>query len=298
MPELVTPGFLDAPAEFCGWEGARFAILPMPYDSTCSYGVGCRHGPAAILDASLQVEYYDDDLGLTPYEAGIATLRPVAQVASGPADNIAAIEEVADEIVVAGKIPVGLGGEHSVSLALYRALARRYPGLSVLQIDAHLDLRAAYQGSPYSHACVMRRILEEGARTVQVGIRSGDEDEWALVAERNLTVFRAREIVPRPAESWIPKVLAALPAGPLFVTVDLDGFDPSVIPGTGTPEPGGLSWYQGLALLEAVCAARPVVGFDVVELQPVPGSRVSDFAAAKLVHKLMGYVLKGAPRGG
>jgi agmatinase len=294
MPELVTPGFLDAPLGFCGWEGARFAILPMPYDSTCSYGVGCRHGPAAILEASRQVEFYDDEVGLTPCEAGIATLRPVEQVVSGPAEALAAIEAAADEIVTAGKIPVGLGGEHSVSLALYRALAKLHPGLSVLQIDAHLDLRAAYQGSPYSHACVMRRLLEEGARTVQVAIRSGDREEWEFVAERGLAVFRAREIVPQPPEAWIPAVLAALPAGPLFVTVDLDGFDPSVIPGTGTPEPGGLSWYQGLALLRAVCAARPVVGFDVVELEPVPGSRVSEFAAARLVHKGMGYVLIGA----
>jgi len=293
MPELCVPGFLDAPGG-CAWEDARFAVLPLPYDSTCSYGVGCRHGPTAILEASRQVEFFDEELGLSPFEAGIVTLRPVEQVVSGPEANLAAIEAAAEEIVAAGKTPVGLGGEHSVSLALYRALARRHPGLAVLQIDAHLDLRAAYQGSPYSHACVMRRILEAGAATVQVAIRSGDEEEWAFVAERGLAVFRAREIVTRPPEAWIPDAIRALPAGPVFVTVDLDGFDPSVIPGTGTPEPGGLGWYPGLALLRAVAAARPVVGFDVVELEPVPGSRVSDFAAARLVHKLMGYVLAGA----
>jgi agmatinase len=301
MPQLQAPGFLDLPPELSSWDSARFAVLPMPFDGTCSYGVGTRFGPAACIAASHQVEWYDDELGIEACEAGIATLRAAEPAAGGPVQQIQAFEAQAAAVVAEGKTLVGLGGEHSVSYASYRALAQRWPGLSVLQIDAHLDLRPSYQGTVASHASVMRRVHDAGATTVQVGVRSGSVEEWELVADRGLAVFRAQDIVPRPASVWIPQVLAALPPGPLFITVDLDGFDPSVIPGTGTPEPGGLGWWQGLALLRAVCAARPVVGLDVVELEPQAGSRISDFAAARLVYKLMGYVLQGAapqvPRG-
>ncbi len=294
MPELQVPGFLDVPEEMRSWDSARFAVLPMPYDATCSYGVGTRNGPAACIAASHQVEWYDEELGIEACEAGIVTLRAPDVVASGPVAQIEVFEAAAREVVQAGKTLVGLGGEHSVSFACYRALVERWPGLSVLQIDAHLDLRPEYHGTVASHAAVMRRMLEAGAPTVQVGIRSGSMEEWELVHEQGLAVFRAQDIAPRPASEWVPRVIEALPPGPVFVTVDLDGFDPSVIPGTGTPEPGGLGWWQGLALLRAVAAARPVVGFDLVELEPQAGSRVSDFAAARLAYKVMGYLLQGA----
>ncbi len=293
MPELQVPGFLDLPPELRGWAGARFAVLPMPYDGTCSYGVGTRLGPAACIAASHQVEWYDEELGIEACEAGVATLMASEPVASGPVEQVQAFEAQARAVVQAGKTLVGLGGEHSVSYACFRALRERWPSISVLQIDAHLDLRPSYHGTVASHASVMRRMLDDGARTVQVGIRSGSMEEWELVHERGLAVFRAQDIAPRPASDWVPQVIAALPPGPVFVTVDLDGFDPSVVPGTGTPEPGGLGWWQGLALLRAVCAQRQVVGFDVVELEPCAGSRVSDFAAARLVYKLMGYLVAG-----
>ncbi len=293
MPELQVPGFLDVPEDRREWASSRFAVLPMPYDATCSYGVGTRNGPAAIIAASHQVEWYDEELGIEACEAGIATLRAPDVVATGPVAQIQAFEAQASAVVAAGKTLVGLGGEHSVSYACFRALRERWPGLSVLQIDAHLDLRSEYHGTVASHAAVMHRMLADGAQTVQVGIRSGSMEEWQLVAQRGLAVFRAQDIAPRPASEWVPQVIDALPPGPVFVTVDLDGFDPSVIPGTGTPEPGGLGWWQGLALLRAVCAARHVVGFDVVELEPQAGSRVSDFAAARMVYKLMGYQLVG-----
>ena len=293
MPALQVPGFLDLPAELRCWDRARFAVLPMPYDATCSYGVGTRDGPAALVAASHQVEWYDEELGTEACEAGIVTLCPGNPVAGGPEQQIQAFEQQAAAVVAAGKTLVGLGGEHSVSYASFRALRQRWPGVSVLQIDAHLDLRPSYHGTVASHASVMHRMLADGARTVQVGIRSGSQEEWALVAERGLDVFRAQDIAGDPDEAWIARVIQALPPGPVFVTVDLDGFDPSVIPGTGTPEPGGLGWWQGLSLLRAVCAQRQVVGFDVVELEPQAGSRVSDFAAARLVYKLMGYVLDG-----
>ncbi len=292
MPELLAPGFLDVPPELRAWDNARFAVLPMPYDATCSYGVGTRHGPAAIIAASHQVEWYDEELGVEACYHGIATLRPTEPVASGPEAQIEAFAQQARAIVAADKVPVGLGGEHSVSFALYQALSERWPDLAVLQIDAHLDLRPSYHGTSASHACVMRRMLNAGAHTVQVGIRSGSEEEWSLVRERGLAVYRAQDLATLPASEWAAAVLGELPEGPLFVTVDLDGFDPSVIPGTGTPEPGGLGWWQGLALLRAIFEARPVVGFDVVELEPQAGSRVSDFAAARLVYKLMGYQLR------
>ncbi len=293
MPELQVPGFLDLPEDLRGWASSRFAVLPMPYDATCSYGVGTRYGPAACIAASHQVEWYDEELGIEACDAGIATLRVADPVASGPVEQVQAFEGQAKAVVAAGKTLVGLGGEHSVSYACFRALRERWPDLSVLQIDAHLDLRPSYHGTVASHACVMRRMVDDGAHTVQVGIRSGSMEEWELVEERGLAVFRAQDIALEPVAEWIPRVLGALPPGPVFLTIDLDGFDPSVIPGTGTPEPGGLGWWQGLALLRAVCAQREVVGFDVVELEPQAASRVSDFAAARLVYKVMGYIVAG-----
>ncbi|MBN1335667.1 MAG: agmatinase [Deltaproteobacteria bacterium] len=290
MPQTLVPGFLDLPPELSSWETARFAVLPIPYDATCSWGVGARLGPARLLEASAQVEWYDEEIGRTPCAAGIVTLRPVEPRISGPEATLAAVEEAARQVVASGKIPVGLGGEHSITWGLVRAVRGVHDPITVVQVDAHLDLRDTWQGSPWSHACVMRRILDDGVAVVQVGIRSSSEEEWDLVARRGLPVFRAREVVGRPGETWIPKVLESIRTEAVYLTVDLDGFDPSVVPGTGTPEPGGLGYGEGLALLRAVATSRRVVGFDVVELEPIPGSRVSEYAAARIVYKIMGYI--------
>lgn len=289
---LVQPGFLDLPEDLSAWETSRFVVLQLPYDATCSYGVGCRFGPARILEASAQVEWFDEELGEVPAEKGICTLRGVEPLISSPDAYFDVITAISGEILDAGRTLVALGGEHSVTWGPYRALRARAPDLTVLQIDAHLDLRASYQGSAASHACIMRRILDDGAKTVQVGVRSGTDEEWALVRERGLPCFRARDLDAEPEDRWIQRVLASIPTRDVYLTLDLDGLDPSVIPATGTPEPGGLGYWRLLRLLRRVVARHRVLAFDVVELEPIPGNRVSEFAAAKIVYKIMGYVLQ------
>lgn len=253
-----------------------FVIVPCPHEATTSYGHGTKNGPAAILKASRYLEAFDEELGGEPLRRGaVRTGKPV------PA---ARLRSAVARIIKDQKLPVILGGEHSLTPLAVGALAGKYQDLSVLQLDAHADLRAAYRGSKNSHACALRRVLEI-CPAVQVGIRSLSLGEWEW-AKRTGQLSRIH-FAGRPAET--PKIAAQL-SRHVYITIDVDVFDPAVIPATGTPEPGGLFWYEVLAVLKAVCAARQVVGFDVVELSPRRGDRVSDFTVAKLVYKLMGYI--------
>jgi agmatinase len=272
---------------------ARIAVIPAPFDQTTSYLPGTRFGPKAILEASRQVEFYDEELDLEPFRIGVATL---AEIEVEPADmeaGLRKLEAVVAEVSAKGMIPLTLGGEHSLTLAPVAALRERYPGLAVLQLDAHLDLRDAYQGTKLSHASVMRRVRDLGVPTVAVGIRSVSREEADYVHAEGAPVFLAREIRARGLD--VSAILAALP-NPVYITVDLDAFDPSEVPAVGTPEPGGLTWDEGLRLLRAVCERRQVVGCDIVELCPIPGQPASDFFAAKLANKLIGYLGLGPER--
>jgi len=283
-PPLLFLG-LD-PAE-CRLSNARVAIIPAPFDQTTSYMPGTRFGPRAILEASRQVEFYDEELDTEPHRIGITTLSEIEVDPADPAAGLERLEAVTAQVVEAGMVPLTLGGEHSLTQAPVRALHARYPGMCVLQLDAHLDLRDQYQGTKLSHASVMRRIRELGISTVAVGIRSVSREEADYVHAEKAPVFLAREI--RAQGLPVDAILDAL-ANPVYITVDLDAFDPAYVPGVGTPEPGGLAWDEGLALLRAVCERRQVVGCDVVELCPIPGQPASDFFAAKLVNKLIGYL--------
>jgi agmatinase len=282
--------FLGLPEEDATWERSRVVVLPVPYDSTTSYGAGARFGPGAILEASRQVELWDDELGRTPADVGVHTLAPLLPVMSGPEGMIDAVAEAADRGFADGKLLLMLGGEHSLSVGTVRACAKHHGRLSILHIDAHADLRDSYEGTPFSHACAARRLLDYGEVTA-VGIRNLSAEEQEFVGATGHRVFWARDIARDREDRWIEQAIAAL-GDPVYVTFDLDGLDPSVIPATGTPEPGGLSWYQALDLLRRVGAARRVVGCDVVELAPAPGSHVSDFAAAKLAYKMIGYFVR------
>jgi len=286
--------FFGLSEEFSDPEAAAAAILPVPYDATSTWKKGADRGPAAILAASAQVELYDIETGTEPYHAGIATLPEIRF--DGPPEALA--DEVAartGEVLDRGQLPVLLGGEHSVSIGAMRAAAERHPGLSFLQVDAHGDTRESYEGSTHNHACVMARARELGP-IVQVGIRAIDAAE-AQTMDRE-RVFFAHEIRDRAqaarSDAWIDRAVALL-APEVYVTIDLDAFDPSLLPATGTPEPGGLGWYQVMDLLAAVTAARRIVAFDVVELLPQPGQHASDFLAAKLVYRLLAMIWSARP---
>jgi agmatinase len=265
---------------------AKFVVVPVPYDLTSTYQSGSRRGPGAILDASANMELYDEELRKETYLAGIHTLVPLAADARGPEEMVASVREQITRVLVHGKIPVMLGGEHSISLGAVQAMQEKYPALSVLQLDAHADLRDSYQGSPYSHAAVARRIAEI-CPLVQVGIRSMSVEEAVFMAAGTVRTLTVDTI--RADKGWQEKVLEYL-SGDVYVTIDLDVFDPAVMPSTGTPEPDGLAWRDVLSLLRKLSRRRLIRGFDVVELAPVPGLVAPDFLAAKLVYRLMGYL--------
>jgi agmatinase len=275
--------------EDSSYEKARAVIFPVPLERTTSYEHGTRNGPAAILAASRNMELYDDELDAEIYkDVRIATI-PAIDTADGTLEEvIAGIFTAECELLEDGKFPVALGGEHSLTPPLVAAAAKKYNNLSVLQIDAHADLRAEYQGNPNSHACAMRRVLEI-CPAVQVGIRSLSVEEAKEIPRLKTKIYWARDIARAPIEDWITRVLADLSTN-VYLTVDLDGFDPSIVPATGTPEPGGLDWYQVTSLIRAVARERKIVGMDVVELLPQPGDHASDFLAAKLIYKTLGYI--------
>lgn len=283
----VPDNFLGLPARYSGYDRARFAVLPIPYDSTTSFQAGTREGPAAIIAASQQVELFDDELEGEFFAPGVATLDPLAPHMAGPQAMHEDIFAAARRVVRDGKFLLGLGGEHSVTSALVRAVMTRHKKLSVLQVDAHLDLRNEYEGTPYSHASVMCRVLDLGADIVPVGIRNASREEHNFVKKTNINVVTARQC--HMDNDWIDRVLDGL-GETVYVTIDIDGFDPAYAPGTGTPEPGGLDWYQVTGLLRLVAAEKNVVGADIVEVLPIPGQRVTEFLAARLAYKLIAYV--------
>ena len=267
---------------------ATFVVVPVPYDLTSTYQPGSRRGPTAIIEASTNMELYDDELKKETYLAGIHTMLPVEIDARGPKNMVNAVRKKISKIVGLDKIPVMLGGEHSITFGAVQAVQEKYPKLSVLQLDAHADLRESYQGSPYSHASVARRISEI-CPLVQVGIRSMSKEEGDFLPQSKVKSYSADFVAEN--KDWCERVCKNL-KGDVFVTIDLDVFDPSIMPATGTPEPGGLYWRDVLRLLKRVATSCTIRGFDVVELAPIPGNIGPDFMTAKLIYRLMGYMTK------
>jgi agmatinase len=287
VPPSIPDNFLGLPRRFADYATAHFAVLPIPYEATTTYGSGTRDGPRAIISASQQVELYDEELGRESFRAGIATLEPLEPDARGPAEMQARVYAAARKVAADGKFLLGLGGEHSITAALVRAAKMRYRQLSVLQVDAHADLRDSYQGTPWSHACVMRRVRELGVPVMGVGVRNYSAAEARFQRQSGQPIFTARTCHESP--TWIEEAATTL-TGDVYVTIDIDGFDPACAPGTGTPEPGGLNWYQVTELLAAVARRHRIVGSDVVEVRPLPPSTVTEFLAAKLAYRLIGLV--------
>jgi agmatinase len=267
------------------FEESRAIILPVPVDRTTSYVGGTRNGPREILIASSHMELWDEEVGADVHGVGIFTL-PEMELPFGELPEVMdEIQRVAYEVMSRGKFLIALGGEHSITPPLVAAAAQRYPGLSVLQIDAHADLRSSYMGTIHNHACAMRRVLDL-APVTQVGIRSLSTEEATAIPSLNTKIFY--DVSMRRDPHWIDRVVDSL-GDHVYVTIDVDGLDPAIMPATGTPEPGGLSWYETLSLLRATIARRQVISCDVVELSPLPGLVAPNFLCAKLVYKILSY---------
>jgi agmatinase len=278
--------FGGLPPDQSRWENSRVVLIPALYDLTSTYLPGSRRGPLAILEASTHLELFDEELEWETAQVGFHTLDPLEAVASGPQEMLLGIEEVAQRVIQADKFPVLLGGEHTVTLGLARGLKKKYPRLSFLQLDAHADLRESYEGTPLSHACVARRLTELGP-LVQVGIRSLTREESLFIKEGPVKTFFWHRLRERP--DWEEDVCAAL-SPQVYVTIDLDVLDPAIMPSVGTPEPGGLNWRALMDFLRRVAREKTVVGFDVVELAPIPGMIAPDFLAAKLIYRFAGEI--------
>jgi agmatinase len=284
MKRSMHPGAFGAvPEEFSRYEKASIAILPVPYDGTATWMKGSNRGPQAILDASANMELYDIETDSEVFKRGIVTMDFV-QCPNDPEDMVTVVYKCAKPILADGKFIVGIGGEHTVSVGLVRAAAEKFRDLSVLQFDAHSDTRNEYEGSRYNHACVMSRIGEL-CPYVQAGIRSMDSSELERL-NRDRTFF-AHEML--KDSRVIPNILKALTQN-VYITIDLDVFDPSVMPSTGTPEPGGLDWYVLIELIESVVREKNIVAMDVTELLPNPANKAPDFMAAKLVYRVLSMI--------
>ena len=286
---LVFGGTLPVRRSF---DESAVVILPVPVDRTTSYVGGTRNGPHDILQASSHMELWDEEVRADVHGVGICTL-PEMELPFGEMEPLLdEIERVAYEIVSRDKFLMALGGEHSITPALVSAAARKYSGMSVLQIDAHADMRDAYMGTRHNHACAMRRSLHH-ARLTQVGIRSLSTEEAEILPRLNTTVFY--DVSMRRDPKWIEAVVASL-APDVYVSIDVDGMDPAIMPATGTPEPGGLSWTEIITLLRAVAERRRIVSADIVELSPIPGMVAPNFLCAKLIYKLLSYRFAADPR--
>ena len=276
--------FLGIEEKYSAYETAQAVILPLPYEQTTSYMTGTAKGPRAIIDASAYVELYDEELEGEVYRGGIHTLP--TPVFSGEAEaDFKEISRKCAQLLKDEKFIVSLGGEHSVSFPVVRAFNAYFSKLSVLQLDAHSDLRASYEGSIYSHASVMRRIFELNRNIVQIGIRSQCHEEADFIRQNKINTLYAQ---PLHKTGFAPAIPEALTEN-VYLTIDVDFFDPSIMPATGTPEPGGFLWNETLAFLKTVFETKNVVGLDVVELSPLPGLVHPDFLSAKLIYKLLGY---------
>ncbi|MBL7008425.1 MAG: agmatinase [Planctomycetes bacterium] len=286
----------DDPGAFLGLEGcgcdaqARGVVLPVPYEATTTYKRGTGRGPKAILEASQQVEYYDEWLEDEARRFGVRTLPPATHPV-GPEKLADILEPQIGGLLDAGRFPLILGGEHSLSLGPIRAAAARHPDLVVLHLDAHPDLRDEYEGTRFGHGCVMRRVLDlTSVRILAFGVRaiSPEERDYYRHCGDRAAALQARELLALTPPERVERVLGALPPGPVWLSWDVDGLDPALVPNTGTPEPGGLDWYTVSELLRRLArSGRRLVGGELLELLPRPDQHASDFAVARLAHRML-----------
>lgn len=283
--DATEDNFLGLEPSFRNPANARYAVLPVPYEGTVSYLPGTAGGPATILETSQQVELFDEELLGEFYQAGVATY-PAVESAETPEEEMARIRTTAEPILREGKFLLSLGGEHSITAPLVAATAQVHDRISVLQFDAHGDLRDSYDGTKHSHAAVMRRVLEITPNIAQVGVRNFSKEEFDDCREQIDRMIMPKQIAEDP--NWMDAALALL-GEIVYVTIDIDVFDPALAPGTGTPEPGGMTWAQVTGLLRRVCTERRVVAADIVEVRPIPPNHTTEFLAARLGYKIIAY---------
>src|SRR2546423_4580834 len=278
-----------AEEEFSNFDNARILVWPISYEGTVSYGGGTGKGAAAIIDASRNMELYDEETDAEVYKLGLHTLDESTSI-DPPERMMTSLYDRAKELVSSNKFVTMIGGEHSVSAPVIRAHAEKYSNLSVLQIDAHADLRDTYDGTPYSHASIMARVVKDlKLPAVQVGIRSISVDEARVIDELPTRIFWAKDIVGR--NDWWETAVSSLTEN-VYLTIDIDGLDPSLVAQTGTPEPGGLGWYETLGLIRTLARSRRVVGMDLTEYSYVEGFSASAFLCAKLIYKSLAYIFE------
>ena len=277
--------FLSLPLQFSDFKKSQFVVLPVPYEQTTTFKTGTKNGPCAIISASKEVELFDEELEFEAYQVGICTLPEIEITALGPEKMNRKIYQAAKHLIQRNKFIVMLGGEHSITYGLVKAYQEKYRDLTVLQLDAHADLRESYQENKFSHACAMKRVWEI-CPVVGVGIRNLSGGEFRFTKQKKIRLFYAKYL--QNYKTYYDEIINSLSQN-VFLTFDLDYFDPSIMPAVGTPEPGGLFWYETLELLKKVIQKKNLVGFDVVELSPLAGNVAPDFLAARLIYKLISY---------
>lgn len=277
--------FAELEDEISNYETSKVVILPIPYEKTTTYIKGTSKGPQAILEASRNMELYDEELDKDISEVGICTLDPLI-IDKEPEEMINDVSENVKKLLDGNKFPVIIGGEHSITPGIVKVISNKFTDLSILQLDAHTDLREEYGGTKFSHACAMKRCLDICKNIVQAGVRSLCSEEAAFIKKNKLKIFWAKDVFDN--DGWFDEAISRLSEN-VYITLDLDVFDPSILPSTGTPEPGGLRYYHVLKFLKKVFEEKNVVGFDIVELCPNEKDISPDFMAAKVLYKMIGY---------
>ena len=282
----ISSNLMDLDDEFSAYESSKVVIVPIPYEKTVSYGTGTANGPEAIINASRSIELYDDELHCEPADVGIHTLKEI-DCNFEPEQITDVIKSINERLLEEDKFIINLGGEHTITLGSVFGFRSFYEDFSVLTIDAHCDLRDEYEGKKYCHATVMRRIVEEDIPIVEVGIRSySKEESQFIIGSEDVVVIHANEI--EKNGDWINQAISNLKEK-VYLSIDVDGLDPAYVPATGTPEPGGLGWYQTLDLLKRLFLEKDVIGMDIVELAPIEELQAPDVLVAKLAYKSIGY---------
>lgn len=282
----MNPSFGGKDNDLTMFKNAKAVIVPVPYGKTVTYRKGTEKGPSAILKASDKMELFDEELNKEIYSVGINTLSPLKVADLKPEKMVSTVENKVSDILKQDKLPVLLGGEHSVTIGAVRAAKKRYKDLSILYFDAHCDLRDSYKGSRYNHACVARRLIEM-ANVIEVGTRSLSKKEFMFLKSAGLKIINMSDIMKR--SDWYNIVKGYL-SNDIYITIDLDVFDPSIMPSVGTPEPGGIGWYEFLKGIRNIIGGKKIAGFDVVELSPIKDMIAADFMVARLIYKILGYI--------